>query len=161
MKTAGGYLMVALTIFGSALLAGPAISTAEPPAPAPALTIGNHGPRCQRIRATSPAINEPKGNDMVVYCPVDFPWIMHCSTIGAEAPLDKTDISGGKTNCATTGKCSALGLRNNTGPQNQALEIVQKAASSVPGLSITVTGCWVYDLDHAHLPYTTEVICCR
>lgn len=122
------------------------------------MRIGNHGPNCQRLRVQSPSVKEPKGNDMVVYCPSNFPWVMHCATIGTEAGTDKTDISD---KCESTGKCSAVGLRKNTGPQNQAIEIVQKAVVRHLGSSGVVTGCWVYDFDHVHLPYTTEVVCCR
>lgn len=119
---------------------------------------GNHGPNCQKIRVQSPPYNAPKGNDMVVYCPAEFPWVMHCGTHGNEAGLDKTDVSA---KCDKSGKCSGIGLRKNTGPQNQAIEIVEKDATKHVGCTQKVTGCWVYDWDHVHLPYTTEVVCCR
>jgi hypothetical protein len=119
---------------------------------------GNHGPNCQKIRVQSAPYNSKGGNDTVVYCPAEFPWVMHCGTHGNEAGVDKTDIS---SKCDNSGKCSGIGLRKNTGPQNQAIEIVEKNATKHVGCTQKVTGCWVYDWDHVHLPYTTEVVCCR
>jgi hypothetical protein len=116
------------------------------------------GPNCRKIRVQSPTLKGATVNHMVVYCPLDFPRVMHCATIGTEAAADKTDISD---RCPETGRCSAVGLRKNTGPQNQAIEIVEKPATRDVGCSHKVMGCWAYDLDHIHLPYTTEVLCCR
>jgi hypothetical protein len=121
-------------------------------------TVIPYGPRCQKLRAKSAAAGSSV-NDMVVYCPVDFPLAMHCGTLADEAPLDKTIMSTTNKNCASTGKCSAVQLRKAFGPQNQATELVQAVPDSdtAPG----ITGCWVYDFDHTHLPYVTEVICCK
>lgn len=118
----------------------------------------SYGPNCRKLRVQSPPFKGGKVNDMVVYCPIDFPRVMHCATIGSEAAADKTDISD---RCPETGRCSAVGLRKNTGPQNQAIEIVEKPASRDLGCGHRVMGCWVYDFDHVHLPYSTEVVCCK
>jgi hypothetical protein len=134
-----------------------------------AIRTGNHGQNCQRVRMLSGPYDAREGNDMVLYCPLDFPWITHCGTTGVEAaPLANTTFDD-KSKCTASGPCNARKLRKNFGPQNQATEIVQRDVSSefrVFGEDGTkqpeiVTGCWVYDLDHRHLPYATEIVCCR